>query len=67
VAGDGPFRTLHRATLERRQGLKIACPEEIAYRMGFIDAAQLEALARPLEKSGYGEYLRRVLTDRLLG
>jgi glucose-1-phosphate thymidylyltransferase len=54
-------------TIERRQGLKIACPEEIAYRMGFIDAAQIEALARPLEKSGYGEYLRRVLTDRLLG
>jgi glucose-1-phosphate thymidylyltransferase len=53
-------------TIERRQGLKIACPEEIAYRMKFIDAAQLEALARPLEKSGYGEYLRRVLTDRLL-
>jgi glucose-1-phosphate thymidylyltransferase len=53
-------------TIERRQGLKIACPEEIAYRMGFIDAAQLEALAKPLDKSGYGEYLRRVLTDRLL-
>ena len=53
-------------TIERRQGLKIACPEEIAYRMKFIDAAQLEALARPLEASGYGEYLRRVLTDRLL-
>jgi glucose-1-phosphate thymidylyltransferase len=53
-------------TIERRQGLKIACPEEIAYRMKFIDAAQLEALARPLEKSGYGEYLRRVLTDRIL-
>jgi len=53
-------------TIERRQGLKIACPEEIAYRMGFIDAAQLEALAKPLEKSSYGEYLRRVLTDRLL-
>jgi glucose-1-phosphate thymidylyltransferase len=53
-------------TIERRQGLKIACPEEIAYRMKFIDAAQLEALAKPLEKSGYGEYLRRVLTDRLL-
>jgi glucose-1-phosphate thymidylyltransferase len=53
-------------TIERRQGLKIACPEEIAYRMGFIDAAQLEALAKPLEKSGYGEYLRRVLIERLL-
>jgi glucose-1-phosphate thymidylyltransferase len=53
-------------TIERRQGLKIACPEEIAYRMNFIDAAQLEALAQPLAKSGYGEYLRRVLTDRLL-
>ncbi len=53
-------------TIERRQGLKIACPEEIAYRMKFIDAAQLEALAKPLDKSGYGEYLRRVLTDRLM-
>jgi glucose-1-phosphate thymidylyltransferase len=53
-------------TIERRQGLKVACPEEIAYRMGFIDAAQLEALAKPLDKSGYGEYLRRVLTDRIL-
>ena len=52
-------------TIERRQGLKIACPEEIAYRMGFIDAAQLEALARPLANSGYGEYLMRVLSERL--
>ena len=52
-------------TIERRQGLKICCPEEIAYRMGFIDATQLEALAKPLDKSGYGEYLRRVLRDRL--
>ncbi len=53
------------ATIERRQGLKIACPEEIAFRMKFIDARQLEALARPLEKSGYGEYLLRVLAERL--
>jgi glucose-1-phosphate thymidylyltransferase len=53
-------------TIERRQGLKIACPEEIAYRMGFISGTELEALAKPLEKSGYGEYLRRVLTERLL-
>jgi glucose-1-phosphate thymidylyltransferase len=50
-------------TLEKRQGLKIACPEEIAYRMGWIDAAQLEALAAPLVKSGYGQYLG-VLSDQ---
>jgi glucose-1-phosphate thymidylyltransferase len=54
-------------TIERRQGLKIACPEEVAYRMGYIDAAQLAALAGPLEKSGYGDYLRRVLSERLFG
>jgi len=52
-------------TLEKRQGLKIACPEEIAYRLGYIDAAQLEALAAPLVKSGYGEYLLGVLRDRV--
>ena len=51
------------ATLERRQGLKVACPEEIAYRKGFIDAAQLEQLARPLAKNGYGHYLQRLLKE----
>jgi glucose-1-phosphate thymidylyltransferase len=48
--------------LEERQGLKICCPEEIAYSNGFIDAEQLEALAKPLVKSGYGDYLMRILT-----
>jgi glucose-1-phosphate thymidylyltransferase len=52
-------------TIERRQGLKIACPEEIAYRLGYIDAAQLQALAKPLANSGYGEYLLRVLDDKV--
>ena len=52
-------------TIERRQGLKIACLEEIAYRNGYISASQLEALARPLAKSGYGEYLQRVLSERV--
>ncbi len=48
-------------TIEARQGLKICCPEEIAYRAGFIDAAQLERLAAPLAKSGYGNYLLEIL------
>jgi len=51
------------ATLERRQGLKIACPEEIAWRKGFIDAAQVERLATPLAKNGYGQYLLRLLGE----
>lgn len=52
-------------TIEERQGLKIACPEEIAYRMNFINADQLQALAEPLRKSGYGEYLFQVLSDKI--
>ncbi len=52
------------ATLERRQGLKVACPEEIAYRSGWIDAAQLERLAAPMMKNGYGQYLMQVLREK---
>lgn len=50
-------------TIERRQGVKIACPEEIAYRFGYINAAELEALAHPIHKSGYGQYLLSLLSD----
>lgn len=53
------------ATLEKRQGLKVACPEEVAYRSGWIDAQQLESLARPLAKNGYGQYLLKVLAERV--
>ena len=51
-------------TIEQRQGLKIACPEEIAYRMGYIDAGQLERLAEPLDKTGYGRYLRQLIQEQ---
>ena len=54
------------ATLENRQGLKVSCPEEIAYRRGWINTSQLEKLAAPLSKSGYGEYLQRVLKEKIL-
>ncbi|RJF97798.1 glucose-1-phosphate thymidylyltransferase RfbA [Noviherbaspirillum saxi] len=53
------------ATLEKRQGLKVACPEEIAYRKGHISAEQLERLAQPLRKSSYGEYLMHILKDKV--
>lgn len=67
----GTFNSLMQASqfvqiVEERQGLKIGCPEEIAYRMGFIDANQLKEIAEPLKKSGYGEYLiNQVLENKL--
>ena len=54
-------------TIERRQGLKIACPEEIAYRLGWIDAATLEQLGGALAKSGYRQYLLGLLRDPVIG
>jgi glucose-1-phosphate thymidylyltransferase len=53
------------ATLERRQGLKVACPEEIAYRSGWIDEEHLAALARPMLKNGYGRYLMQIVNSRV--
>ncbi len=60
--------SLHEAasyirTLEHRQGLKVGCPEEVAWRMGWIESAQLERLAQPLKKSGYGTYLMQLLAE----
>jgi glucose-1-phosphate thymidylyltransferase len=52
-------------TIEKRQGLKVACPEEVAFREGYISEAQLRELARPLAKSSYGEYLLRVLSEKV--
>ncbi|MFH1567490.1 MAG: glucose-1-phosphate thymidylyltransferase, partial [Gemmatimonadota bacterium] len=52
-------------TIERRQGLKIACPEEIAFRRGWIDAGQVERLAAPMAKNAYGQYLLGMLRDRV--
>jgi glucose-1-phosphate thymidylyltransferase len=54
-------------TIERRQGLKIACPEEVAYRQGWVDAAAIEALAKPMLKNSYGQYLMAMLKEKLLG
>ncbi len=53
------------ATLEKRQGLKVACPEEIAYRAGWITAGELEAQAQPMLKNGYGQYLMQVLSEKV--
>lgn len=53
------------ATIEKRQGLKIACPEEIAYRKGYISAAEFEKLAQPLSKNGYGKYLLQILSEKI--
>ncbi len=53
------------ATIEKRQGLKVAVPEEIAFRKGYIDAAALEKLAAPLKKNGYGQYLLQILNDKV--
>ena len=54
------------STLETRQGLKVACPEEIAWRRGWIDAEQVKRLAQPLAKNGYGQYLLRLLNEKVL-
>ncbi|HNB80293.1 MAG TPA: glucose-1-phosphate thymidylyltransferase RfbA [Rhodocyclaceae bacterium] len=57
--------SMYIQTIEKRQGLKIACPEEIAFRMGYIDADQLRALAGPLAKNGYGQYLLQILDEQV--
>jgi glucose-1-phosphate thymidylyltransferase len=54
-------------TIERRQGLKVACPEEVAYRQGWVDAAAIEQIAKPMLKNGYGQYLMTMLKEKLVG
>jgi glucose-1-phosphate thymidylyltransferase len=53
------------ATLEKRQGLKVACPEEIAFRSRWIDIEQVQKLIKPLAKNGYGQYLQQIIKDEL--
>lgn len=53
------------ATIEERQGLKVSCPEEIAYRKGFIDAEQVIVLAEPLKKNAYGQYLLNIINNKI--
>jgi glucose-1-phosphate thymidylyltransferase len=55
------------ATLQKRQGLMVACPEEISYRQGWIDAEKLLSLALPLKKNAYGQYLEKMLLEKRLG
>ena len=63
--GELEITDVNRIYLERRQGLKVSCPEEIAWRMGWIDSAALEALAQPLAKNSYGQYLLDVLREKV--
>jgi glucose-1-phosphate thymidylyltransferase len=53
------------ATIENRQGLKVACPEEIAFRKGYIDSSQMRKLAEPLKKNGYGRYLMQIIEEKI--
>ena len=68
LAGHRHFDSLHEAgayirTLEQRQGLKVGCPEEVAWRQGWINDEQLEELAKPMLKSGYGDYLLQMMQE----